>query len=255
VKPNFWRAPTDNDEGNNMAGRYAQWKLASLYLTAKGVGKERQAPLGTQYDNPLVTQKEDHVELVYRYRFQTTPDGECELTYRVYGDGRIQTTLSYDPVKELGDMPEFGVMFSVDADYEHVEWYGNGPAETYEDRREGAKLCIYRNLVQDNLAKYMVPQECGNKTGVRWAKVTDKKGRGLLFTGDKINFSALPYTPHEMENARHPYELPAVHHTVIRVSKQQMGVGGDDSWGALVHPEYLIDVSGKVEFTFTFRGI
>jgi beta-galactosidase len=255
VKPNFWRAPIDNDEGNNMPGRYAQWKLASLYLTAKGVGRERQAPLGIQYDNPLVTEKEDYVELVYRYRFQTNPDGECELTYRVYGDGRIRTTLSYDPVKELGDMPEFGVMFTIDADYDHVEWYGNGPAETYEDRKEGAKLGIYRNLVQDNMAKYMVPQECGNKTDVRWASVTDRKGRGLLFTGDRINFSALPYTPHEMENARHPYELPQVHHTVIRISKQQMGVGGDDSWGALVHPEYLIDISGKVEFTFTFRGI
>lgn len=254
-KPNFWRAPIDNDEGNNMPGRYAQWKIASLYLTGKGVGTKREAPGGTQYDNPVVTEEKDCLTLTYTYRLQTTPDAECQVTYRVYGDGRIQTTLSYDPVKELGDMPEFGMMFHCDADYDHVEWYGNGPAETYEDRKEGAKLGIYRNLVKDNLAQYMVPQECGNKTGVRYAKVTDRKGRGLLFAGDNINFSALPYTPHEMENARHPYELPEVHYTVIRIAKQQMGVGGDDSWGALVHPEYLIDVSGKVEFTFTFRGI
>lgn len=254
-KPNFWRAPIDNDEGNNMPGRYAQWKIASLYLTGKGVGTKREAPGGTQYDNPVVTEEKDCLTLTYTYRLQTTPDAECRVTYRVYGDGRIQTTLSYDPVKELGDMPEFGMMFHCDADYDHVEWYGNGPAETYEDRKEGAKLGIYRNLVKDNMAQYMVPQECGNKTGVRYAKVTDRKGRGLLFAGDNINFSALPYTPHEMENARHPYELPEVHYTVIRVAKQQMGVGGDDSWGALVHPEYLIDVSGKVEFTFTFRGI
>lgn len=254
-KPNFWRAPIDNDEGNNMPGRYAQWKIASLYLTGKGVGTKREAPGGTQYDNPVVTEEKDCLTLTYTYRLQTTPDAECQVTYRVYGDGRIQTTLSYDPVKELGDMPEFGMMFHCDADYDHVEWYGNGPAETYEDRKEGAKLGVYRNLVKDNLAQYMVPQECGNKTGVRYAKVTDRKGRGLLFAGDNINFSALPYTPHEMENARHPYELPEVHYTVIRVAKQQMGVGGDDSWGALVHPEYLIDVSNKVEFTFTFRGI
>ncbi len=254
-KPNFWRAPIDNDEGNNMPGRYAQWKIASLYLTGKGVGTKREAPGGTQYDNPVVTEEKDCLTLTYTYRLQTTPDAECQVTYRVYGDGRIQTTLSYDPVKELGDMPEFGMMFHCDADYDHVEWYGNGPEETYEDRKEGAKLGIYRNLVKDNMAQYMVPQECGNKTCVRYAKVTDRKGRGLLFAGDNINFSALPYTPHEMENARHPYELPEVHYTVIRVAKQQMGVGGDDSWGALVHPEYLIDVSGKVEFTFTFRGI
>ena len=105
------------------------------------------------------------------------------------------------------------------------------------------------------MAQYMVPQECGNKTQVRYAKVTDRKGRGLLFTGDCFNFSALPYSPHEMELARHPYELPKVHYTTVRVSGQQMGIGGDDSWGALVHPEYLIDVSGRVEFTFAFRGI
>lgn len=254
-KPNFWRAPIDNDEGNNMPGRYAQWKIASLYLTAKDVGQEREAPMGMQYDNPFVTEEKDCVALTYRYRFQTTPDGECQVTYRVYGDGRIQTTLSYDPVKELGDMPEFGMMFQCNADYDHVEWYGNGPAETYEDRKEGAKLGIYRNLVRDNMAEYIVPQECGNKTGVRYAKVTDRKGRGILFMGDNMNFSALPYTPHEIENARHPYELPKIHYTVIRVSMQQMGVGGDNSWGALVHQEYLLDISTKLEFTFTFRGI
>ena len=101
----------------------------------------------------------------------------------------------------------------------------------------------------------MVPQECGNKTGVRWAEVTDRRGRGLRFEGDSFCFSALPWTPHEMENARHPYELPKVHYTVIRAALQQMGIGGDDSWGARTHPEYLLDVSRKMTFTFRFRGI
>ena len=109
--------------------------------------------------------------------------------------------------------------------------------------------------VEDNMAKSLVPQECGNKVGVRWATVTNRKGRGMMFSGDKMEFSALPYTPHELENAMHPYELPQVHYTVVRVAKQQMGVGGDDSWGAQTHPEYLIPVDQKLEFTFTFRGI
>ena len=91
------------------------------------------------------------------------------------------------------------------------------------------------------MAKYLVPQECGNKTGVRWAKVTDRKGRGMLFKSDKMEFSALPYTPHEIQNAAHPFELPKVHYTVVRASMQQMGVGGDDSWGAKTHPEYLLE--------------
>ncbi|MDE7017368.1 MAG: DUF4981 domain-containing protein [Lachnospiraceae bacterium] len=254
-KPNFWRAPTDNDEGNNMPGRYGQWKLASLYLTTRGAGEKREAPLGDLYDNPVVKEEQDHVAISYWYRLQTTPEAECQVVYRVYGDGRIETTLSYDPVKELGDMPEFGMMFCCSADYDHVEWYGNGPEETYEDRKMGAKLGIYHNLVKDNMAAYLVPQECGNKTDVRYAKIMDRKGRGLLFTGDGMNFSALPYTPHEIENARHAFALPNVHYTIVRVSLKQMGVGGDDSWGAPVHPEYLLSVEKKLEFTFTFRGI
>lgn len=254
-RPNFWRAPVDNDEGCLMPARYAQWKIASMYLTHKKAGEEKDGVEGKVYVNPIVREEKDCAVITFIYQIQNTPEAYCEVEYRVYGDGRIQTTLSYDPVEGMGDMPEFGMMFKINADYDRLEWYGNGPAETYEDRKEGAKLGIYKNFVADNMAEYLVPQECGNKTGVRYAKVTDRKGRGLLFTGDAMNFSALPYTPHEIENAKHPYELPQVHYTVIRAALQQMGVGGDDSWGALVHDEYLIDVSKKLSFTFTFRGI
>ena len=72
---------------------------------------------------------------------------------------------------------------------------------------------------------------------------------------EPVMFSALPYTPHEMENAMHPYELPQIHYTVVRVAKGQMGIGGDDSWGAYTHPEYLLNVDGKMEFSFSFKGI
>lgn len=82
-------------------------------------------------------------------------------------------------------MPEFGVLFKFNADYDHVKWYGLGPVETYADRKHGAKLGIYENLVTDNLARYLVPQECGSKEGVRWAKITDRKGRGMLFEMDE----------------------------------------------------------------------
>ena len=152
-------------------------------------------------------------------------------------------------------MPEFGMIMKINADYNQLEWYGMGPAETYADRCKGAKLGIYRNQISDNVADYIVPQETGNKIGVRWAKVTDRKGRGFLFTGDNMNFSALPWTPHEMENARHPYELPQVHYTVIRTALMQMGIAGDDSWGAPTHPEYLIHADKRLTFTFRFRGI
>lgn len=253
-KPNFWRAPIDNDCGNNMPYRYAQWKTASLYLTHK------TEPCGTETNpnkpkNPVVTEENGTVIVTYQYFMPTTPQSFCELSYSVEEDGTVRTRLTYDPAEGLGDMPEFGVMFKFDADYNRVEWYGNGPAETYADRKHGAKLGIYRNKVSDNMAEYLVPQECGNKTGVRFAKVTDAKGRGMIFYGEELYFSALPYTPHEMENAMHTFELPPVHYTVVRVAKGQMGIGGDDSWGAKTHPEYLLDVSRKLEFEFAFRGL
>ena len=254
-KPNFWRAPTDNDCGNLMGMRYGQWKIASMYLSHKDF---RQGPYGPG-NTPEVEVNEKTVKVTYTYLMPTTPLSECRLSYEVFGDGRVKTTLVYDPVKELGDMPEFGVIFKFNADYDRVEWYGLGEAETYSDRKKGAKLGIYSNRVADNIAKYMVPQECGAKEEVRWAKVIDRKGRGMLFEMDENNgpmmFSALPYTPHEMENAMHPYELPEIHYTVVRVAKNQMGIGGDDSWGARTHEEYLLKTDKKMEFSFVFKGL
>ena len=246
--PNFWRTPTNNDSGNMMPQRYAQWKIASMYVTTR----QNQRFADT---SPRVEKNNNNIAITYTYFMPTTPQSSCEVTYRVFGDGTIETTLSYDPVKELGDMPEFGMMFKLDADYDTVKWYGLGPQETYEDRQHGGKYGVYENKVADNIAEYLVPQESGNKCRVRYAKVMDKKGRGMLFFGDELSFSALPYTPHELENAAHHFELPPVHYTVVRVAKKQMGVGGDDSWGSHTHPEYLLDVSEKMEFTFCFRGI
>lgn len=246
--PNFWRAPVDNDNGSMAPGRYAQWKIASMYISHRN---------GGMFDNvPTTVEETEHsVTITYTYYMPTTPAAKCQVAYTVFGDGTVETKLTYDPVEGLPDMPEFGMMFKLNADYDNVEWYGYGSEETYADRRHGAKLGIYKNKAADNMAKYLVPQECGNKVGVRYAKVTDDRGRGLLFSGDELSFSALPYTPHELENAAHPYELPQVHYTVVRVALAQMGVGGDDSWGAWVHPEYHIDVTKPLEFTFRFRGI
>lgn len=246
--PNFWRAPVDNDTGSMMPQRYAEWKIASMYVTTKNDARFEDT-------SPAVEKTENSVRITYTYHMPTTPRSSCLVAYEVFGDGTVQTTLTYDPVEGLSDMPEFGMLFKLDADYDRVKWYGLGEAETYADRKRGAKLGVYENEVSDNLAEYLVPQECGNHCGVRYAEVTDRKGRGMLFFGDELSFSALPYTPHELENAAHAYELPQVHYTVVRVAQAQMGVAGDDSWGARVHPEYLLDVSAKKVFTFAFRGV
>ncbi len=253
-KPNFWRAPNDNDNGNMMQARYAQWKIASMYVTHKAVGQDMFA--GTAVE---VEENEYSAAVTYTYNMPTLPASKCKVRYEVFGDGTVKTTLTYDPIKELGDMPEFGMMFKLNADYDHVKWYGLGASETYADRKRGAKLGVYENQVKDNMAQYLVPQECGNKEEVRYAEITNRRGRGMRFEMTKENgpmcFSALPYTPHELENAAHPYELPEVHYTVVRAAKAQMGIGGDDSWGSCTLPEYLINVDGKMEFSFKFKGI
>ena len=244
--PNFWRAPNDNDAGNLMPQRYAQWKIASLYVTGKGP----DAPLF-----PELERKEHSVKVTFRYFMPTQPKSECRVAYEVFGDGTVETSLSYYAVEGLGDMPEFGMLFKLNADFDRFRFYGLGPEENYVDRKEGARLGIYETTAEQNLSRYLVPQECGNRCGVRWAKVMDRRGRGMAFAGDELSVSVLPWTPHELENAAHAYELPPVHYTVVRVALQQMGVGGDDSWGAKTHPEDLLPAGQDLTLRFRFKGI
>jgi len=192
--------------------------------------------------------------ITYTYFMPTMPISTCKVAYTVTGDGTVKVEMQCAP-KDLPPMPEFGMMFKLNADYQHLEWYGMGPEETYVDKATGAKLGVYSNKVADNMPAYLVPQECGNKIGVRYAKVTDNIGRGFLFEGDGIEFNALPYTPHELENAMHDYELPPVHYTVVRVNMMQMGIAGDNSWGALTHDEYLLPAGKELKFGFSFRGV
>lgn len=239
-KPNFWRAPTDNDCGNQMPFRYAQWKTASLYQQIKPA---------------IVTKNDTDVTIRYCYTLPTTPESECYVTYKVTGDGTVNTTLEYTAPDGITDIPEFGMLFRFDADLENLTWYGFGPEDTYCDREKGGKLGIYHKKVAENLAEYLVPQECGNHTGVRSASITDNKGRGIMFTGKDLSVNVLPYTPHELENAMHVYELPPVYYTVARIALKQMGVAGDDSWGARTHDEYLLDATHKLVLSFNFKGI
>ena len=257
-RPNFWRAPTDNDKGNNMPGRYGMWKLASLYASefpAEGAGT---LPPEELRKYPKVEKKGDAIAITYRLFLPTVPESEMLLTLRFHLDGTVDFVMDYEPDGKVPPMPEFGLLFTMNADYDQLTWYGNGPEETYCDRDQGAKLGIYSGSVRDQMTRYLVPQECGNKTGVRWAKVTDRRGRGLLFSvpeGQSMNFSALPWTPDAVENAAHHTELPPVHHTIVRCSLKQMGVAGDDSWGARTQEEFLLSNREHLHFEVSMRGI
>ena len=225
--PNFWRVPADKDMGSLLQQGYAQWKIASMYVAAK-----------SQDTLPVMEEFEGSVKLTYTFHMPTNPASSCQVSYHVFGDGTIETTMEYEPVEGLCDMPEFGMMFKLDAEYDHLSWYGLGPEETYTDRMRGGKFGIYENRVADNMTKSLCPRECGNKCGVRYAEITNDKGQGMRFFGDELSFNALPYTPHELENAAHVNELPEVHYTVVRVAKEQ-----------------LLDDSKKKVFTFCFRGV
>lgn len=263
-KPNFWRAPTQNDVANAMPARYAMWKNASMYQYYFG-----QAGLAAGHYYPEMNIAEDHVDVTYPILLGGLENRTIAVRYRVTGDGVVRVKLSMD-CTGLPEMPEFGMLFRMDADYDHIEWYGLGPDETYADRVQGSKLGIYEQDVKDAVAKYLVPQESGNKLGVRWAKVTDARGRGMIFyggaAGDTVpgmkgaarggmSFSAQPHSPHEIELADHPYDLPEVHHTYVRCALAQMGIAGDDTWGARTHEEFLLPKGRKMEFEFAFKGI
>ncbi len=247
-KPIFWRALTDNDRGAHAGSEYGQWKLASLYWDVRDLSHPLQRAL------TLSTQK-DAAVISYTWHLPTRPAASCELSYKVYGDGTVQVHLHYDPVEGLEAMPLFGVTLKMDADFDRIRWYGSGPEETYCDRMTGAKLGIYESTVQESMAKYLKPQECGNHSAVRWAEVTDAQGNGLRFFGDPFEFCALPYTANELEEAAHPNELPRSFHTVVRAALAMNGVGGDNSWGAKPHEEYRMKAEEPLDFIFSFRGI
>ncbi|GAA4903800.1 glycoside hydrolase family 2 TIM barrel-domain containing protein [Tessaracoccus lubricantis] len=241
-KPNFWHAPTSNERGWGMPARDGQWLLASRYASPTG--------------DPVVRMDGDHAEVAYTYALPSQPAGECDVVYRVDGEGRVDVSLTVRPGDGLPDMPEFGLMLEMDADYGELTWYGDGPEECYVDRRAGARLGVYSARVEEMLTPYIRPQEAGSRTGVRWATVTDAQGAGLRFECDgAMEFSALPWTPFEVENALHPVDLPPIQRTVLRPALMRRGVGGDDTWGAMTHPEYRLPEGEEVEFRFSFRGL
>lgn len=238
--PNFWHAPTDNDRGNFMAYKCAQWKIASLYAKVEDIE--------INYNDKKAT-------ITYIYGLPTVPKTNCKVSYTTYGDGTIDLKMDYKGTEGLPNMMDFGIIFKVPCKYENLQWYGYGKEENYRDRNKGARLGIYSNKVRDNVSKYVIPQECGNKTGVRWTKILSNDGHGIEVKGENLEFSALPFTPHELENAYHHHELPNIYYTVIRVSLKHIGVGGDDSWGAMPHDEYLIEASKDMSLKFSFKGI
>lgn len=240
--PLFWRATTDNDRGFSQSFHSGLWFAASLARKCVNIELEEDS---------------NQVSIGFTYKFSINQDIEVKTIYTVYPDGSVRVRSAYRGAENLPQMPIFAVSFKLPADYDQLDWYAMGPEENYSDRAKGAKLTTFKNTVSDNLSGYVMPQESGNRTGVRLVNVTNRNGQGIKISSVteplECNFS--PYTAFELENAQHIYELPNVHYTVVTVAAKQMGVGGDDSWGAPVHDEHLIKGDQDLEFEFMIQRV
>ncbi|RBN42278.1 beta-galactosidase, partial [Priestia megaterium] len=239
-RPNFWRAVTDNDLGNKLHERCQTW---------------RQASLGQHVQNISVQPQIDFVIISVELALDNSL-ASCYVTYTLYNDGEMKIEQSLAPSETMPEIPEIGMLFMMNAAFDSLTWYGRGPHENYWDRKTGAKLALHKGSVKEQVTPYLRPQECGNKTDVRWATITNDQGRGFLIKGlPTVELNALPYSPFELEAYDHFYKLPSSDSVTVRVNYKQMGVGGDDSWGAKTHPDYTLYANRSYTNTFTLKPL
>jgi beta-galactosidase len=226
LAPNFWRAPIDNDNGNRMPERLSIWRAAGSGRVLKNI--EVQQP------NPY--------EVLIRADL-LVPAGKSEQTivYTIYGNGDVIVENSFKPGMELPNLPRFGMQMGVPGEFSTMTWYGRGPHESYWDRKTGAAVGLFSGSVEEQIHPYIRPQEVGNKTDVRWVSLTDKDGTGLKIVGlPLLSISAWPFIMSDLERAEHTFELRRRNFLTLNIDFKQMGVGGDNSWGARPHPEYSL---------------
>lgn len=245
LEPNYWRAPTDNDRGNGMPQRQGVWQLAAVNRSGTTVKAEQVSP-----NTVKVT------------AVSTLPAAQStqSYAYTIYGDGSVEIQSSFKPGEgSLPDLPRFGMQMRVAGTLRNVEWYGRGPQENYWDRNLGAAVGIYKSKVDDMWFPYIEPQETGNRTDTRWITYTDDSGFGFKAVGMPVlSFSAWPFRMSELEHEktpvnighRHPSEIVPSEDITINLDYRQMGVGGDDSWGAPIHKEFSLPA---VSYDYRFR--
>lgn len=180
------------------------------------------------------------------YVGRTGRNPSCQVAVRYEVDaasGRVHLTARYADATDAPTLPAFGLEWTLPKQYENLRFYGLGPEETYHDRLHGGKLGIFERTAAEDNAPYLVPQETGNHEDLRWAEVLDAQGHGMRISqagSEHFAASLLPYSSLMLEEATHQNELPPVRHTFLRLLAAQMGVGGDDSWGAPVHEQYQL---------------
>ncbi|MGZ5554228.1 MAG: glycoside hydrolase family 2 TIM barrel-domain containing protein [Candidatus Aminicenantales bacterium] len=245
VEPNYWRAPTDNDFGNQMPRRLGVWRQASRYRDLRTLEARETGPGQTT------------VTIAY-----DLGGGQATQTleYAVGGDGRIvlRSTLDLKAEGKLPELPRIGLKLALPSGFDKIQWFGRGPFENYQDRKTAAFVGLYE-MTADEPMPYVSPQEYGNRSETRWLAVRDGEGRGLFIAGDPVlEFSAHPYWPEDLtqpsRGVKHPPDVQKRDFVCLTLDHAQMGVGGDDSWGARIHPQYTLPAKDYV-FTLTLRPL
>ncbi len=258
--PNFWRPPTDNDLGNGMHKWAAIWK---------DVGKEISSTISEPFEK-----SGDNIQFEVTHKLPEEIGAKVVVAYTVFPSGIITLNYSFQPTKkDLPKVPRVGMQLLMPEEFKFMKWYGRGPHETYWDRKSSGQIAQWKGKVWDQLHRYSRPQETGNKTDVRWMSLTNKNGVGIKV---KTNSKALSMSawPLEMESldfvagkkgaesasglvpvtSKHGAELSTGNFITWNIDYKQMGLGGDTSWGRLVHDKYTLPVKAY-DYSFSLIPI
>jgi len=260
LEPNFWRAPTDNDFGFKNEQKAVAWRMAGKTK----VLKNHEVSLSKSGD-------EAGVAFTYEYLYENNVFATGNISYLVNGNGEIEVSNEVAIVgNNVPEMPKFGMNIILPREYDRITWLGRGPQESYCDRKESAFVDLYSGLVSEQYWPYLRPQENGNKTDVRWMKITNAAGKGLEFIGKQLlqvsahhniteDFESLlkadgQYLEDKSVAYRHTYDVKPRNLTFINIDGWQMGVGGDNSWGAKPHEEYRL-TEKNYQYSFTIKPV
>ena len=242
LKPNFWRAPTDNDMGANFQKKFKVWKNPQMNLKNIDVKKDKKAntvTIVTSFDMPEV-------------------QGQMDITYLVFANtGAVKVTEDFKATEgaKVSDMFRFGMLLQMPYSMEKSTYYGRGPIENYSDRKDCMRIAIYNDDADNQYFPYIRPQESGTKSDIRWWKQTDATGLGLQVKScSPFYASALHFDTEELDDGdekeqRHSFDLKKSKFTNLFLDAAHMGVGGENSWGAWPLEKYRVHYGNK---TFNF---
>ncbi len=245
VRLNFWRALTDNDRGNRQGSRLGCWRDAG---NTPGIYNNTCFSI----EGYKVLEGGKKVVVTCGATVRTQPVSKAIIVYTITSKG-IEVDMQFYPDEALPEVPEVSMLFELPADFENVTYLGEGPFENYIDRNNGTKIGVYNTTVTDMYTDYLKPQECGNRTGVRYATLVGNKKTFTLVAEPVMEFNACHWLPLELEETWHIKDLPPVNKTVVRAIARQQGVGGYDSWGAMCNEKYMNKTGKTYRLKFQIR--